>query len=1192
MKEMIFFAIFILMSTAYCAALFDADFQRDFHLFQAYREVAPQLDDNKHLFMETGTQINISIPNPGRYKITAKVNGESEVQMAIFGGKANTYSQKKIGGGEISLSYFGREQNLRMCLYTLNAKAFVLESLTVDREVPPALEDRDVDLVAYEAEDFPGHNGWSRRDSNSLSGTYRAGRRWYYPLSSVPVPLTSKPLFLYMRARRQGQETMSIDLKAGVQTMARAEIHSTAFEWVQLGPLDAHELAPAVSLQIGGPPNIDVDIDRIVWSTKSDLPADRLNASAGENPKSALVSAFPVKEPEIDGILDDPAWQSAISITPFRMNTANEFAAEQTSVKLGYDAENLYVGFHAWESALDPVNQRMHEFINELQKPDIKKCYNDDVVLLLIQREGNPVMFEFVVNAAGIATAATSTGPNFWGTREAIELSNVRAAGTIGNGFFCVEMAIPFAALGGPPNGNNDFRILPGRLAKSRNESSSFSAVKVGFHLAENLIPLHFAKRPFGLELSKIPAFNSGNNNVEVRGDKILFLNVLESDGKRDNFVSEDGFFKIAQSGDFIFSCGIYDPATLAPLLKMPPFHGRTRSTQLEFQQIPGVEVKVNARHMASGMPLSSGANRITVSGNNADKMTFRVGPNEIAVDSTWKKEKNEYEKILLLEHSLLWPDWTKEGVSVMSGQLQQILFPPLPPKDLRASDLEFHVELPEGFIFEGASGYYKLYPLTVSETAGILRDGEKYNRFTIRFQKEIAWNAKFPSHTYVAFAFRAPETETGMETKFFFHASSTELAASEIPNECKIIVLPVATSKTPEKVHVQLWTGWLRNLDDSTLKEKILAGIKNSGYNEVSVKNNQGITYFTLIDFESWNLSTLPFLELEPGSELVHFQTGKPDKSYTCPLVMQKEPFGKWFEKALPEWLERREHPEIVCWDFEGGIFKSYLACVCPGCLEQFSKIYNLPGPLTPAEIETKYSKQWCSFMTSQMAGVARLMYTTLKRISPQTLFYIYSGYESEQTKFQYGVDWNKVAPYMDFGGAGYGRAKSAIAATVEACSPKPAIMGVIVYPYDVSSRIFPGVSTRAELMRSLIDSSGGILIYNYPTLDGRSFSAQADVSRIVAENESFFAPGQYRDAANEAKGSGCEYFVRADNKGNFILVFTNESLSKVHCEAVFRQTGLLVDCLTGKTVDSMQVEIPAGGIAVYRLETDGQQK
>jgi len=1184
MKSLFFFTLSLMALTGFSAPVFNADFQRDFKLFRPYGKIAPRLE-NGSLILGSGTQIGVNIPAPGRFKITAKVSGESKMQIAVFGSPATAYSQDRTGAGEITLSYFECGKILSICVYTLNGNPFVLEALTVDAESLPDVENAEIAARAFEAEEFPG-NGWTRKDASARGGSYRGGQRWYRPVAGVPVSLTSKPLYLYLRARKHGNEPMIVNLMAGRQVSAREKIVSDAFEWIKFGPLDARALSPAASFEIGGPARIDVDLDCIVWSTVPTLTGADLDKIGSENPKEPVVSAFPAAAPEIDGVLNDPAWKSAVSITPFRINTADEFAFEQTTAKLAYDSKTLFISFHAREAALDPVNQRMHEFKNTLRSADVKKCYSEDAVILLLMRKGKPEMYEFVVNAAGNVTAAKSFGPDFWNTRKAMNISETRAAGTVGKGFYDVEVAIPFAEIGGFPNGDDDFRILLGRVEKSRGELSSFSAVKVGFHFAENLVPLHFAEKPNGLEVTGMPAFQSGNNRVESKGGKALFLNALESGGTRENYVSEDGEFKIARSGEFVFSCGMYDPATLAPLVKMPPFSGRTRSSLLEFQPLPGVEVKVNGMDVVSGSPLSSGANRIAVSGTNAEKMKFKIGQNEFSVDSTWKKENGAYRKILLLEHSLLWPDWTKQGVSVMAGDVQQILFPPLPPRDMKVSDLEFHVELPEGFSFEGASGYYKKYPISVSGTGNILRGGKKYNGFSIRFGTEIPYDAKLPAHAYALFVFRAPETPSAMEAKFYFHTGSKTLAMTEIPNECKVRVLPAVKSKTPEKVHVQLWTGWLRNLDDSVLKEKILGGIKNAGYNEVNVKNNQGITRYALIDFESWNLSARPFLKMTPDAELVRFQSGKSDPKYTCPSVMCEDRFAKWLGNAVPEWFERMMRPEIVCWDFEGGVFESYLACACPKCLACFTKRYNLPETLSPAEIRAKYPKEWSDFMTSQMAGVARQLYTALKKIAPKTQFYIYSGYESEQTRLQYGVDWKKVAPYMDFGGAGYGRPKNEINATVEACGSKPVIMGVIAYPYEVSSRISPTVATSAELMRAMCDSRGGILIYEYPTLDGRSFAAQAEVSRIVAENECFFAPGEYHDGKNEVDGAGCEYFVRADKKGNLLIVFTNNSRTKADCKASFRKKGRLTDCLTGKTVDSIRTVIPAGQIAVYRVD------
>ena len=1185
MKTRFVFLLFFAAAAVFSNTVFKSDYTKNLSVFRPIGGIEPKLENGK-LFLEKGTQLSIRVPAPGRYKINAKISGISRVQMSVFGGPKPTVMQ--ADDNEISLEYFENGKSLNLSIYTLNKTPFFLDSFTVESIAPPALEEAEIEARGFETEDFPGVNGWTRNDASARNKSYRTGRNWYRPVMGLPVPQTSKPLYIYLRARRNGNSPAIIYLTTtNRQVIASAGVQSTAFEWIKTGPLQAKFLSSTISMELSAPAKTDIDIDGIVWSTRPDLSSKVLDKVKSENPNDTLVSAFPVSDIKIDGLANDFAWKNVMSVTPFRNNGSQESATEQTRVKLGYDTENLYFFFHAIESALEPTNQRLHEFVKKLQKPNLQKCYDDDVVFLLIQRKGVSGMREFVINANGVVTAATCAGPDYWRTRKTAVVSGIRSAGTVGNGYYNVELSIPFSALGGLPKGDDDFRILLGRIEKSRDESSAFSAGKGSFHITENLVSLRFATRSGNIEISEMPAFNSGINKFRFSGGNALFINVLESAGKKEIFISKNGTFNISRNGEFLFTCGLYDPVTLAPLMRFSPLSVRTRSSLIEFQSLPGTEVKINNVKASSKAPLSNGINKIAVSGKNAGNMKFKIGQNEIAVDSTWKYENGVYHKLLLLEHSRLWPDWTNAGVTIMGGEIQQILFAPLPPENMKAADLEFHVEIPEGFQFEGASGYYKLKPLSVRENGSVQYNGKKYHRYSIRFKKELAWNKKLPGYEYVLFVIRAPETKKNMEEKFYFHTSSKSLSVSEIPNECKVHVLPAVKTATPKKVHINLWTVFLHRLDDSGLMKKILEGIKNSGYNEVQVKNEQGLAHFTGFSFADWNLPMKPFLKLVPGRELIRFRSGKPDPKFACPGAINTDTFAKWLESVFPEWFERQGKPKIITLDYEAGIYDSTIACCCAKCLDQFTKQYNLPGNLTTTEIREKYEKEWCDFMTSNAANLAKQIYTAAKKIAPESQFFIYSGYESELTKTRYGVDWKKVMPYMDFGGAGYGRPQKAVEETVKACSPKPVIMGVIAYPDNVaSSQIIPTFLSAAELMCNLGNSTGGLLIFQYSSLDGRSFAPQAEVSRIIAENEQFFAPGEFRDAKNEVSVSGCEYFARSDKKGNQILVLTNLSRSKVVSRFSFRKKGTLINCKTGNTTQDKQVTLSPGEIAVYRLD------
>lgn len=1183
---------FLLLAFAPLSALcggtvYQADFDRDFSLFKPYRNQAPALQDGK-LYLSSGTQIKVPLPRPGRYLVEAQVTGKSRTQMAAFGAPATTYTNELENDGLHRLSYYSGRGMLALCIYTLSNEAFTLHSLSVKEIEIPQLDEVNVPALVFEAEDFPGANGWTRKEQNSDT-IYRSGQRWYRPLRNFPAPRSSKPLYLYVRARTQQGGKMRLALCSDRQPLAETELNTPQFAWFNIGPLTGAALGETLSLHINGKPNVNVDIDRFAWSSDAHIQAEELELLPSQDLEQPLLSAFPVQKPQIDGNLNESAWQSALQISPFRLVRENTLAAEQTSFKLGYDDNALYLGVKAEESALIPANQRMHAFRNKLQEPDLKGCYNDDVILLLLMRQGQNKMYEFVVNANGVLTCATSEAPDYWTSRQLYNPPGSKAAAQIGNGYYSVELAIPFDDIGGKAKYDGELRILVGRVEKSRNESSSYAAVELGFHLPQNLLPLHFAKQALAGEICTAAEFFPGSNQLPLKGESMLLLNRLRRGDKMENFVSADGSFEIADGGEFIFNSICYEPGSLRTLLQSPPIKLRTVSSQLQFESAPGLTVSLNSKEIKPGKPLSSGLNKLTVSGDKAETAQFRVGDFSFRVDQTWQKSASGYSKNLLLEHSLLWPDWCKEGLSIMAGHIQQVLFPPMLPEGHSADDLQFHIELPEGFSFEGASGYYKEYPLSYAMTGKLQRQGQAYTRYSISFLNRRKYVEEIPSHHYVAFVIRAPESNNAFETKFYFHSSADSLALSELPNECKILVLPAEKSALPQKVHVQLWAGWLSSMDDKALQELILRDVLACGYNEIGVKNSIGLKYFTLIGFDSWNLSLQSFLNQYPDSAQIEFASGKSSKTFVCPTLMQGKDFAAWLAENLPKWHKRRGSSDIICWDYESPVYTSYLSCLCPRCLGRFATKYGLPADLTSAEIKAKYSKQWIDFMTSQMADVAAILYKGIKDYNPELEFYIYSGYESEQTKFVYGVDWKKLPAHMDFGGAGYGRPITDIKATVAAVQPKPMLMGVIANPYMVSSRMSPTFISAAELMCAMCDSSGGILIYNYPTLDARSFSAQALVSRIVAENEQFFAPGQYELASDgTAQTQGCEAFLRADQDGNMLMAFVNLSRRKTAFSGDFKKQGRIFNCRTGEETTRISGILAPGDIAVYKLQAN----
>ena len=378
-----------------------------------------------------------------------------------------------------------------------------------------------------------------------------------------------------------------------------------------------------------------------------------------------------------------------------------------------------------------------------------------------------------------------------------------------------------------------------------------------------------------------------------------------------ENFVSADGSFEIADGGNLSSTASAMSRAACA-LAAKPSHQLRTVSSQLQFESAPGLTVSLNGKEIKPGKPLSSGLNKLTVSGDKAETAQFRVGDFSFRVDQTWQKSASGYSKNLLLEHSLLWPDWCKEGLSIMAGHVQQVLFPPMLPEGHSADDMQFHIELPEGFSFEGASGYYKEYPLSYAMTGKLQRQGQAYIRYSINFLNRRKYVEETSSHHYVAFVIRAPESNNAFETKFYFHTSADSLALSELPNECKVFVLPAEKSALPQKVHVQLWAGWLSSMDDKALQELILRDVLACGYNEIGVKNSIGLKYFTLIGFEVGILAA-KFPRSISGQCTVESPAARVPRPSSA-TRMQGNDFAAWLAEKLPEWHKRRGSSDIIC--------------------------------------------------------------------------------------------------------------------------------------------------------------------------------------------------------------------------------------------------------------------------------------
>ncbi len=109
--------------------------------------------------------------------------------------------------------------------------------------------------------------------------------------------------------------------------------------------------------------------------------------------------------PEIDGVLDDPAWQILEWEGDFIQHQPNngEKASQKTAFKILYDHDYIYVAFKAYDTEKDKIAKRMTR----------RDGFDGDLVGIMFDSYYDKrTSFFFVVNAAGVKSDAIQTDDN------------------------------------------------------------------------------------------------------------------------------------------------------------------------------------------------------------------------------------------------------------------------------------------------------------------------------------------------------------------------------------------------------------------------------------------------------------------------------------------------------------------------------------------------------------------------------------------------------------------------------------------------------------------------------------------------------------------------------------------------------------------------------------------------------------
>jgi len=243
-----------------------------------------------------------------------------------------------------------------------------------------------------------------------------------------------------------------------------------------------------------------------------------LAASASQTaaPKEPLRIPRLTDTPKIDGVLDNPIWETqALKIENFVQLTPKEngVPTEKTVAYLGYDEKNLYIAFRAFDS--QPSKVRC-----SITKRD--GCMEDDWVFAMLDTFNEKRRaFSFLINPAGVQMdmmrveeGGNDNMDDSWDTVFTSE-GKIDAEG------YTVEMAIPFKSLRFP---NTDIKTW--NLVLGRNLPRTGEVILYG-SFSRDIPGLLTQGKPFVIQGAV-----ERSHNVEV----MPFLTSLKAEGEKLQF--------------------------------------------------------------------------------------------------------------------------------------------------------------------------------------------------------------------------------------------------------------------------------------------------------------------------------------------------------------------------------------------------------------------------------------------------------------------------------------------------------------------------------------------------------------------------------------------------------------------------------------------------------------------------------
>ena len=707
--------------------------------------------------------------------------------------------------------------------------------------------------------------------------------------------------------------------------------------------------------------------------------------------------------------------------------------------------------------------------------------------------------------------------------------------------------------------------------------------------------------------------------------------------------------FDIAQEGKFAIRHSVLDAASLRPLYATPTTSRPVRSSiaVVSLTCTGPYELYLDAERISRGQqakdaqiqaPLHKGANVFALKLEQGTAAARVVPPSRTEGDTVWKINAGDTVdatlaalddskwaiaqptggstpmapvvgtpgKPAVLRHTLLWEhtrQWPTPDpalyVARNTNQHLSFICEGLKGRDLL--DWSLYVAVPHPFELLDSTGYYphvEWHPRFVCEKLG---EQEIQGR-TMAVAKVSATKPLRPRSTHPVFSvcnvmvrYREEAGEPQKDdTSFVFWTQANDGSVAEPYQTIPVHILPPVRGQQPSKLIWQLWGSYLGAMENENFATLTLQTAQASGFTNIVAGSawasdnapKYGMTHTRGMNFQAWSLNMQPYLEEHPDDRLVKTD-GTPSDSEVCTSRLLG-PAWVAVRERLQEQVDNH-HAHTYDYDYEYSPFTGPHSCYCPACLAAFRARAELPNDLelTPQTIKEQYREQWIDFMTWQVAQLFRKFKDTIHELSPGAKFSVYSGYQIPEGIARYGVDWKYVGQLeaCDAVGCGYGRPVPGIHDTIEALNGIPAVFGALIHPYSTAELTPQAPFRKARTLRRALDATGGVLIYDRQPMDGRSWYAIGETTRLVAEFEDLFLTG--KRTAVEGQDDAVVQAL-SDGAVTLVCVMNGSSKPTSHSFALPAQAGAGTEYYSGETVSagqSVEFELPPGETKVYVL-------